>query len=482
MNRMAALESELRMAAANTRKRRRQRGRMKTPHTNGAAPGAGALPAATPAAVAPPPTPAPASPPPAVDQPAARPSGSVAASVSAAMANWAGAPTYPSHRDERRGSTRARTRSMALTLDYRVPNLPMPVKQPSPMVCWATVATMMASWRDQQTHTLAGYIGGLGEPWKTKLATDTGLAAPEAPQLLATMGMQVETTQANFTAERWEQMLQDFGPLWVTADNDSKPDIQGVHAHILVGIHGPSDGDPTVDVIDPGSGTEVQMPMSELVARYEQLANTRFAGLQIRHWPSNAQRAAQQSLRWAQQASERLARARGGPAGAVVAGAALGWEVLQSVVEGQRGLKWTRAEMKGIKSPRNDRSFENKGSYQLGALKSRMTLRYDDWGPDDYVGAEFEIRYRYNGNCVRDIQIHNISTAPAAWLTGRNLEVFTDIVDASEHERGDVAAMEVSLIYSFSGATGSHGTYTERLVLFGDGREARRTGTWDKDK
>jgi hypothetical protein len=198
---------------------------------------------------------------------------------------------------------------MALTLDYRVPNLPMPMKQPSSMVCWATVATMMASWRDQQTHTLSGYINGLGEPWKTKLATDKGLTAAEAPQLLATMGMQVETTQANFTAERWEQMLHDFGPLWVTADNNSKPDIQGIHAHILVGIHGPSDGDPTVDIIDPGVGAEVQMPMSAFVERYQQLANTHFAGLQIRHWPPNVQRAAQQSLQWAQQASQRMARA-----------------------------------------------------------------------------------------------------------------------------------------------------------------------------
>jgi hypothetical protein len=328
---------------------------------------------------------------------------------------------------------------------------------------------------------MSGYINGLGEPWKTKLATDKGLAAHEAPQLLATMGLQVETTQANFTAERWEQMLHDFGPLWVTADSNSKPDIQGIHAHIVVGIHGPSDGDPTVDVIDPAIGAEVQMPMSDFVERYQQLAKTHFAGLQIRHWPPNAQRAAQQSLRWAQQASERMVRAHGGPAGAVIAGAALAWEVFKTVVEGQRGLKWTRAEMKGIKSPRNDRSFENKGSYQLGTLKSKMTLRYDDWGPDDYVGAEFDIRFRYNGHCVRDVQIHNTSTAPPAPLTGsRNLEVFTDIVDASEHERGDVAAMEVTLIYSFSGTAGSHGTYTERLVIFGDGRPAIRTGTWDK--
>ena len=52
------------------------------------------------------------------------------------------------------------------------------------------------------------------------------------------------------------------------------------------------------------------MPMADFVARYEQLAGTTFAGLQIRHWPAGAQRAAQQSIRWAQQASTRYARAR----------------------------------------------------------------------------------------------------------------------------------------------------------------------------
>ena len=40
--------------------------------------------------------------------------------------------------------------------------------------------------------------------------------------------------------------------------------------------------------------------------------------------------------------------------------------------------------------------------------------------------------------------------------------------------------MEVTLIYSFSGGGGSAGTYTERLVMFGDGRSAIRTGKWDK--
>ena len=68
------------------------------------------------------------------------------------------------------------------------------------MVCWAFVATMMASWRDRQSWTVDGYIGGLGGQWAQKLANNQGLSPLEAPQFLATMGVQIETTQANSPA------------------------------------------------------------------------------------------------------------------------------------------------------------------------------------------------------------------------------------------------------------------------------------------
>jgi hypothetical protein len=355
-------------------------------------------------------------------------------------------------------------------LDYRVPDLPMPIRQTSSMVCWAFVATMMASWRDRKSHTVEGYIGSLGEPWVSKLAANSGLSAPEAPQLLATMGIQIETTQANFTAERWENMLRDWGPLWVTADNNQAPGVQGVHAHILVGIHGPSDGNPTVDIIDPGIGREVQMPMSEFVARYEQLATEPFAGLQIRHWPLRAQQAAQQSLVWAQQAARRTQTQS---AEAVVAGAGLLYQIYKDVIT-TNGLSWKRSELRGKIVPGNSeakKSLADQGSYQERRLKSLHRITWPDLPRDDNVGAEFEISYEYNGTCVANVRLTNTSYAPPAPLSGRNVAIDTNITQAFAHERDDISAVEVEIVYQFSYARGSAGTFTKRYVLFGDGRQ-----------
>lgn len=301
MNRIHTLESDLRRSTTRLGNRQRP-GKPRRP--------ADAAPAAPPASTA-----APAAVPPAVST---APPASTQASVAAAMSAWQGG----SSRRTARGMSvaRPRARAFAVQLNYRVPDLPTSLRQATSMVCWAYVATMMASWRDRQSFTPQTYIGGLGGPWAGKLAANQGLQASEAPVLLATMGLQIETTQANFTAERWEQMLRSWGPIWVTADNNSSPEIQGVHAHILVGIQGPSDGDPTFTYIDPAVGEERSLPMSQFVARYEQLANTRFAGLQIRHWPANAQQSSQLSMAWAHQAISR-ARAMQVPA----SGQSLDW-------------------------------------------------------------------------------------------------------------------------------------------------------------
>lgn len=394
-------------------------------------------------------------------------------SVATAMSNWRGTRA-PSRAQSR---PRGRSRAFALALDYRVPDLPMPLQQASSQSCWATVATMMASWRDRQSHTVEGYIAGLGEPWISKLRGDQGLSASEAPHLLATMGLQIESTQANFTSERWESMLRDWGPLWVTADTNPASGVQSVHAHILVGIHGPADGTATVDLIDPLVGREVQMPMSEFVARYEQLANTSFAGVQIRHWPVRAQQAAQQSLVWAQQTARRRTLAQS--AEAAVAAVGLLYQVFKDVTTSS-GLSWKRSELRGKVVPGDkeaSKPLADQGTYQRKSLKSLRRLTWDEFAWDDNVGAEFEITYEYNGKCIANVRLSNTSYAPPRALSGRNLSVDTNITQSFANERNDVAAVEVEIIYQFTYARGSAGTFKQLFVLFGDGRQETFTET-----
>lgn len=388
------------------------------------------------------------------------------ASVAAAMMAWQGSRPTGTPR-QMSASRRQRSRAMGLILDYRVPDLPMPLQQTTSNLSWATVATMMASWRDRQSWTVDGYIGSLGGPWAAQLAKNESLSSAEAPQFLATMGLQIESTSANFTAERWESMLRDWGPIWVTADPGSAPDVQGVHAHIVVGIHGPSDGNPTVDIIDPGIGREVQMPMAEFVARYEQLARTPSAGMQIRHWPARAQQAAQQSLSWARQATQ---RARAFIAPATVAAAGIAAELFKWAVTTD-DLTWTKSELRGKLIPGNSESKRAlaEGTYREKKFKAHRAVTWGTWPLDDTIGADFEVTYEYNGHCVANVRMTNTSYAPPGPAHG-NLSVQSDMTQSFAHERNDVVAVDVTIAWTFSGTLHSFGTYTHNYIVFGDGR------------
>jgi hypothetical protein len=472
MSRIQTLELDIRRSTARLSGRRRPTPPAQRPSYPEAAPKA---PRSTDQPAATPPAYAPAKPGQAAPL-AGEPAKTTEASVAAAMSSWRGsrAPGRTLAASTPRAS---RSRAFAMTLDYRVPDLPMPIRQTSDMTCWAFVATMMASWRDRTSHTVQAYIGSLGEPWISKLTANSGLRVAEVAQLLATLGMQIETTQANFTAERWESMLRDWGPLWVNADNNRASEVQGLHAHIVVGIHGPSDGNPTVDLIDPAIGREVQMSMSDFVARYEQLATGTFAGLQICHWPARAQQAAQQSLVWAQQAAARRAQMQS--AEAAVAAVGLLYQVYKDVIT-TNGLSWKHAELRGKTVPGNSeakKALADQGTYQAKRLKSLRRLTWDEFAWDDNVGAEFEISYEYNGTCVANVRLTNTSYAPPRPLSGRNLSVDTNITQAFSNERDDVSAVEVEIVYQFTYARGSAGTFTQRYVLFGDGRQELFTET-----
>ena len=335
----------------------------------------------------------------------------------------------------------------------------MPLQQTTSNLCWATVATMMASWRDRQSWTVNGYISSLGGPWAAKLPANEGLTPAEAPQFLATMGLQIESTQANFTAERWESMLRDWGPIWVTADYSSAPQVQGYHAHIVVGIHGPSDGDPTVDVIDPAIGREVQMPLSELVARYEQLARTAFAGMQIRHWPARAQ----------QRAAVAVVGPAGDPAGPGVRrrprrghrrdGAALSSH--QGHHDGRAHLEEVRTARENDPGQQRQQEALADGEYKPKKFTAHRTLKWDfPVIGTDYVGADFEVTYEYNGHCVANVRMTNTSYAPPGPSSGRKLTVDTNITQSFGQERDDVVAVEIEIVWQFTYDRGSAGTYT----------------------
>jgi flagellar motor protein MotB len=174
-------------------------------------------------------------------------------------------------------------------LDYRVPGLVAPEKQPSSMTCWATVTTMMRSWRAQASMSIETAIGQIGSTWLGRFKANQGLTASEKVPFLAAAGLAYEYPQS-VTAHGWEALLRRYGPLWVTTDEDPSAAF-AIHARIMSGIHGDgTDEGTTIEVVDPATGTAYSENLGKFRDKYESEArdSKHPARIQIVHWPHDA--------------------------------------------------------------------------------------------------------------------------------------------------------------------------------------------------
>ena len=173
----------------------------------------------------------------------------------------------------------------ASAVNYRVPGSVMPLAQPNSMACWATVATMMISWRKQVSMSIPSALTPAGKKWVDTFTANTGLAGSEKAPFLAAVGLVSELPQS-LSPAGWEQLLKRYGPLWVTTDEDPSAGF-AIHARILTGIIGDGTGvGTTLDIVDPAGGTAYQESFDTFVRKFESEA---LAGkplrVQIVHWP-----------------------------------------------------------------------------------------------------------------------------------------------------------------------------------------------------
>jgi hypothetical protein len=390
-----------------------------------------------------------------------QPKGDMLDTAASAIESWSASRSVRPTKNRR-----AHSRGSSV-LSYRVPDLPMALQQTSSHLGWAFIATIMASWRDRQNWSPQEYIRSLGGVWEQKFVNNEPLKSSEVLQFLATVGLQVETLEIHFGAERLDSMLREWGPLWVTSEAPDSSALQGASA-VLVGIHGPLEGDSMVEILDSALGRELSLPLSEFMTKYRQHGDKTTGSLQIRHWPARAQQAAQQSLVWARQA---YARAANGPAvaGAVIAAGGLLFNVVKELAS-TNGLTWTRSKLVGKTVPGNDQTKKQlaEGSYVEKVIPSKKSMVWDYFVVEDNVGAAFEIKYEYNGKCIANVRIENTSYAPGS--LGRNVTVETDITQVFGPERNDICAVEVRIAYQFTQPFRSAGTFTQLYTLFGDGR------------
>lgn len=185
-----------------------------------------------------------------------------------------------------------RVRAFNAPVSYRVSGIVPPLRQPTGMTCWATVSTMMMSWRENASMTIDTAMGTIGSQYLAKFQANQGLGSAEKGPFLAAAGLVAEPPMS-YSIEGWLQLLRTYGPIWVTTDEDPSANF-AIHARIMVGIEGDGTPDGTsFRIVDPGTGTEYSEGLTTFIQKYQEEARAlRYdqpLRIQVVHWPANSQ-------------------------------------------------------------------------------------------------------------------------------------------------------------------------------------------------
>jgi hypothetical protein len=145
---------------------------------------------------------------------------------------------------------------------------------------------MMVSWRDAQSYSIADCMDAIGPEYRTKFDNDERLDSAEKSAFLMAVGL-VGEQPTSYTVDGFRNLLEQYGPLWVTTDEDPTAAF-AIHARIATGIYGDGTGDNTfIRIVDPAGGLCYDEPYQDFVSKYEEEAVT--AGppfrIQMVHFP-----------------------------------------------------------------------------------------------------------------------------------------------------------------------------------------------------
>lgn len=147
------------------------------------------------------------------------------------------------------------------------------LKQENSMACWATVATMMVSWKEGHPMTVEQVLQKAGAQYLTKFQNQQGLLSSEKEAFIGALGMTGEAP-ASYPLQQYIDWVNTYGPLWITTDSSTATGQFSPHARVVTRITGTgsADGSGTSFVfIDPATGTELSEPFSTFLSAYEQM-------------------------------------------------------------------------------------------------------------------------------------------------------------------------------------------------------------------
>ena len=151
------------------------------------------------------------------------------------------------------------------SIDFVVEGRLRPLKQPSTNTCWATVATILFSWKNDAEPDIEDVMTAAGQKFLDLFNANDGLKSTDKPQFLQALGLVAEPPMS-FSVQGFERLLRAHGPLWITDDEDLSEDFS-VHARVLIGLRGDGTPDNTDAIFfDPDPGPDKDVRRTETVA------------------------------------------------------------------------------------------------------------------------------------------------------------------------------------------------------------------------
>lgn len=180
-------------------------------------------------------------------------------------------------------------------LPYHVPGIIDVIAQPTNMVCWATVATMMIGWKKAMCKDIGNTMSDVDASrtqaevarfsYRKRYDNNKGMPPDEFLTFLAAANMRYGA-QACYPIKTWLKMLQTHGLLWI-GNLAGESANSGLHSRILRGMHGDGTENGTMmEIVDPAGGREYNESFMKFTFKYEQAFVDADSGkyYQIRHF------------------------------------------------------------------------------------------------------------------------------------------------------------------------------------------------------
>jgi len=169
-------------------------------------------------------------------------------------------------------------------INYQIPGPFNIIAQPTNMTCWATVYTMLESWKRKQSIRIETALEDLGAKWLDLFKKNKGLTSTDKVDFIRAAGLK-DYAPFNPSIEGWHGMLKDHGPIWVTT-NERPGGNWAIHARIIIGIDGDgSPGGTFFTIVDPAGGRKYKESISVFWPKFEdEMSRTGNGRIQILHW------------------------------------------------------------------------------------------------------------------------------------------------------------------------------------------------------